>query len=157
MLIKMALFNAMKAAMGAWGGGGFRDGGMVQQFSNGGAVWGAGTSTSDSIPALLSNGEFVVNAAATRRHRALLEAVNQNRYASGGAVGKLPVMPAVPAFGVAAGSMTVNITINKDGTASADTSADTSEARRLAEAIPAMVERWYADNVHRVGGRYYAR
>lgn len=157
MLIKMALFNAMKAAMGAWGGGGFRDGGIVQQFSNGGAVWGAGTSTSDSIPALLSNGEFVVNAAATRRHRALLEAVNQNRYASGGAVGKLPVMPAVPAFGAAAGSMTVNITINKDGTASADTSADTSEARRLAEAIPAMVERWYADNVHRVGGRYYAR
>ena len=157
MLIKMALFNAMKAAMSAWGGGGFRDGGMVQQFSNGGAVWGAGTSTSDSIPALLSNGEFVVNAAATRRHRALLEAVNQNRYASGGAVGKLPVMPAVPAFGASAGSMTVNITINKDGTASADTSADTSEARRLAEAIPAMVERWYADNVHRVGGRYYAR
>ena len=157
MLIKMALFNAMKAAMGAWGGGGFRDGGMVQQFSNGGAVWGAGTSTSDSIPALLSNGEFVVNAAATRRHRALLEAVNQNRYASGGAVGKLPVMPAVPAFGASAGSMTVNITINKDGTTSADTSADTSEARRLAEAIPAMVERWYADNVHRVGGRYYAR
>ena len=157
MLIKMALFNAMKAAMGAWVGGGFRDGGMVQQFSNGGAVWGAGTSTSDSIPALLSNGEFVVNAAATRRHRALLEAVNQNRYASGGAVGKLPVMPAVPAFGSSAGSMTVNITINKDGTASADTSADTSEARRLAEAIPAMVERWYADNVHRVGGRYYAR
>ena len=156
MLIKMALFNAMKAAMGAWGGG-FRDGGMVQQFSNGGAVWGAGTSTSDSIPALLSNGEFVVNAAATRRHRALLEAVNQNRYASGGAVGKLPVMPAVPAFGAAAGSMTVNITINKDGAASADTSADTSEARRLAEAIPVMVERWYADNVHRVGGRYYAR
>ena len=156
MLIKMALFNAMKAAMGAWGGG-FRDGGMVQQFSNGGAVWGAGTSTSDSIPALLSNGEFVVNAAATRRHRALLEAVNQNRYASGGAVGKLPVMPAVPVFGAAAGSMTVNITINKDGTASADTSADTSEARRLAEAIPAMVERWYADNVHRVGGRYYAQ
>ena len=157
MLIKMALFNAMKAAMGAWGGGAFRDGGMVQQFSNGGAVWGAGTSTSDSIPALLSNGEFVVNAAATRRHRALLEAVNQNRYASGGAVGKLPVIPAVPAFGVAAGGMTVNITINRDGTANADTSEDTHVARRLAEAIPAMVERWYADNVHRVGGRYYAR
>lgn len=156
MLIKMALFNAMKAAMGAWGGG-FRDGGMVQQFSNGGAVWGAGTSTSDSIPALLSNGEFVVNAAATRRHRALLEAVNQNRYASGGAVGKLPVMPAVPAFGASAGGMTVNITINRDGTANADTSEDTHVAKRLAEAIPAMIERWYADNVHRVGGRYYAR
>ena len=157
MLIKMALFNAMKAAMGAWGGGGFRDGGMVQQFSNGGALWGAGTSTSDSIPALLSNGEFVVNAAATRRHRALLEAVNQNRYASGGAVGKLPVMPAVPAFGAAAGGMTVNITINRDGTANADTSEDTHVAKRLAEALPVMIERWFVDNVQRVGGRYYAR
>lgn len=157
MLIKMALFNAMKAAMGAWGGGRFRDGGMVQQFSNGGAVWGAGTSTSDSIPALLSNGEFVVNAAATRRHRALLEAVNQNRYASGGAVGKLPVMPAVPAFGAAAGGMTVNITINRDGTANADTSEDTHVAKRLAEALPVMIERWFVDNVQRVGGRYYAR
>ena len=31
-----------------------------------GGVWGAGTSTSDSIPAMLSNGEYVLNAAATQ-------------------------------------------------------------------------------------------
>ena len=37
-------------------------GGLIRAFDNGGAVVGAGTATSDSIPAMLSNGEYVVNA-----------------------------------------------------------------------------------------------
>ena len=45
-------------------------------LATGGYVRGPGSSTSDSIPANLSNGEFVVNAAATRKNRALLEAIN---------------------------------------------------------------------------------
>lgn len=40
----------------------------VPAYAVGGLVTGNGTATSDSIPARLSNGEFVVNAAATRRH-----------------------------------------------------------------------------------------
>ncbi|EEG33169.1 putative phage tail length tape measure protein [Neisseria flavescens] len=152
MLIKMALFNAMKAAMSAWGGGGLKDGGMVQQFSNGGAVWGAGTATSDSIPALLSNGEFVINAASTRRHRALLEAINQNRYASGGAVG---VAPQVAALGGGAGGMTVNITINRDGSSDSSVDGDVEMAKQLGAALPAMIENWFVNNVVRVGGRYH--
>ena len=152
MLIKMALFNAMKAAMSAWGGGGFKDGGMVQQFSNGGAVWGAGTATSDSIPAMLSNGEFVINAASTRRHRALLEAINQNRYASGGAVG---VAPQVAALGGGTGGMTVNITINRDGSSDSSVDGDVEMAKQLGAALPAMIENWYVNNVARVGGRYH--
>jgi len=39
----------------------------IWTFANGGFVSGRGTSTSDSIPAMLSNGEFVVNAAAVSR------------------------------------------------------------------------------------------
>lgn len=152
MLIKMALFNAMKAAMSAWGGGGFKDGGMVQQFSNGGAVWGAGTATSDSIPAMLSNGEFVINAASTRRHRALLEAINKNRYASGGVVG---VAPQVTALGGGTGGMTVNITINRDGSSDSSVDGDVEMAKQLGAALPAMIERWFVDNVARVGGRYH--
>lgn len=152
MLIKMALFNAMKAAMSAWGGGGLKDGGMVQQFSNGGAVWGAGTATSDSIPAMLSNGEFVINAASTRRHRALLEAINQNRYASGGAVG---VAPQVAALGGGAGGMTVNITINRDGSSDSSVDGDVEMAKQLGAALPAMIENWFVNNVVRVGGRYH--
>lgn len=55
-------------------------------FANGGYVTGPGTGRSDSIPAMLSNGEFVVNAEATRRNRSLLEAINSNdRIPSGGA------------------------------------------------------------------------
>jgi tape measure domain-containing protein len=45
-------------------------------FANGGYVSGRGGSKSDSINARLSNGEYVVNAAATRSNRALLERLN---------------------------------------------------------------------------------
>jgi len=41
--------------------------GNVKKFAAGGLVTGPGTSTSDSIPARLSAGEFVVNAAAVKR------------------------------------------------------------------------------------------
>ena len=152
MLIKMAIVNAMKSAMSAWGGGGLKDGGVVQQFSNGGAVWGAGTATSDSIPAMLSNGEFVINAASTRRHRALLEAINKNRYASGGVVG---VAPQVAALGGGTGGMTVNITINRDGSSDSSVDGDVEMAKQLGAALPAMIENWFVNNVVRVGGRYY--
>lgn len=48
-------------------------------FKDGGYVAGPGGSRTDSIPARLSDGEFVVNAAATSRNRALLEAINSGR------------------------------------------------------------------------------
>ena len=51
-------------------------------FATGGYVSGAGTGTSDSIMARLSDGEFVMNAAATKRNRALLEAINSNERVS---------------------------------------------------------------------------
>ncbi len=50
---------------------------------------GPGTSRSDSIWAKLSNGEFVINAASTRKHRRLLEAINDNRDASPRGQGKI--------------------------------------------------------------------
>ncbi|MEU7293328.1 hypothetical protein AB0A76_09010 [Streptomyces exfoliatus] len=67
-------------------------GGMVG-FPGGGAVRGPGTSTSDSILTRLSNGEYVVRAAAVVKYgQPFLDAVNQ---------GRLDVASAVPA-GVAA-------------------------------------------------------
>ena len=54
----------------------------------GGYVSGEGTSTSDSIPALLSNGESVINAASTQMFKPLLSTINQigggRQFASGG-------------------------------------------------------------------------
>ena len=55
--------------------------------ADGGYVSGPGSSTSDSIPARLSNGEFVVNARATARHRSALESINARGFANGGFVG----------------------------------------------------------------------
>lgn len=47
------------------------------KFARGGAVWGEGTATSDSIPARLSNGESVIAAAPTAMFAPLLSALNQ--------------------------------------------------------------------------------
>ena len=47
------------------------------KFATGGAVEGEGTETSDSIPAMLSNGESVLTAAATRMFAPALSAFNQ--------------------------------------------------------------------------------
>jgi hypothetical protein len=62
-----------------------------KKLAGGGVVAGPGTATSDSIPAMLSNGEFVVNARATARNRVLLEAINAGgrvpAFANGGMVG----------------------------------------------------------------------
>lgn len=56
--------------------------------ASGGIVTGAGTSTSDSINARLSNGEYVVNARATSAFLPLLNSINdaglQPRFAAGG-------------------------------------------------------------------------
>lgn len=78
--------TAIGSAFGLDGFGGWLSGLF---FANGGSVVGAGTGTSDSIPAWLSNGEFVVNAKATKKHRGILEAINNGvmpRFALGGAV-----------------------------------------------------------------------
>lgn len=54
--------------------------------ARGGHVTGAGTGTSDSIPAMISNGEFVVNARATAAYLPLLERINSSipAFARGG-------------------------------------------------------------------------
>jgi TP901 family phage tail tape measure protein len=55
--------------------------------ADGGMIYGAGTSTSDSIPAMLSNGEFVVKASAVQKYGVgTMEAINSMRYASGGMI-----------------------------------------------------------------------
>lgn len=62
-------------------------------FATGGPVRGPGTGTSDSIPARLSNGEYVMDAETTRRARPLIEALHRTKgrvagFAKGGPVGK---------------------------------------------------------------------
>jgi hypothetical protein len=54
--------------------------------ADGGFITGPGSATSDSIRARLSNGEFVVRASQTAKHRALLEHLNTPGFADGGIV-----------------------------------------------------------------------
>lgn len=58
------------------------------KVKEGGFITGAGTGTSDSIPAMLSNGEYVVRAAAVKKIGVpTLSAINRGHFASGGLVG----------------------------------------------------------------------
>lgn len=66
---------------------------MVLGLATGGYITGAGTGTSDSIPAMLSNGEYVINARAVRAvGLGTLDMINSGRlpaakFANGGLVG----------------------------------------------------------------------
>lgn len=91
-------FGGVSDAVGALGGAASAAVGSNAygfHLATGGAVWGPGTSTSDSISAQLSNGEFVVRAAVVSQPgvRAHLERLNAGgrsgfaRFAAGGLVG----------------------------------------------------------------------
>ena len=59
--------------------------------AGGGYISGPGTGTSDSIPAWLSNGEYVIKAAAVAKYGAgLLNSINSMRFAQGGYVSRMP-------------------------------------------------------------------
>jgi hypothetical protein len=75
--------TAMTFVSGLFGGGG----GVAA--ATGGYITGPGTGTSDSIYARLSNGEYVINAKQTKKHRRLLENINRGlipHFATGGPV-----------------------------------------------------------------------
>ncbi len=121
-LLDMAFDDIFTSLFKGGGGGGFlsflgigkKDGGVVKA-ATGGLIRGPGGPRTDSIPARLSDGEFVVNAKATKRNRAILEAINRGRelsLASGGMASlKAPSMPILssPQRSGAAGPMRVDV------------------------------------------------
>jgi hypothetical protein len=93
-----SLFGSILGAPGGFLGGvlGFSGGGVVEA-ATGGLIRGPGTATSDSIPARLSDGEFVVRASQTAKHLDLLRAINAGTvpaFAAGGLVGDGPSLRA---------------------------------------------------------------
>lgn len=92
-LIQAAIYATIVAAC-TGGGGGFAarwSSAFGKGLASGGSVDGPGTGTSDSIPAMLSNGEYVLNAQAVDRLGVpFLNGLNTGRlrgFASGGLVG----------------------------------------------------------------------
>ena len=82
--------KSISASSGGFGSFILRAKGGFVKAAAGGAIYGAGTATSDSIPAMLSNGEYVIKAAAVKRLGVpFLDALNQGRtpgYSVGGLV-----------------------------------------------------------------------
>jgi hypothetical protein len=111
------IFDMIKGGLGqaaSWVSGLF--------LADGGFVSGPGTSTSDSIPAMLSNGEFVVNASATRQFAPLLHSINTGtfgKFADGGMVGaSMIAVPTAadirPTGAQSSGQQVVNLNITGD-------------------------------------------
>lgn len=119
-------------------------GGSKREFASGGYVSGPGSGTSDSIPARLSNGEFVIRAAAVRRYGAsLFAALNGmrlgpnalGRFAMGGLVG----FPSVPMAGLPAmaGGPTSTLNLVLDGQTYGGLSGPADTIKSLAQAVKA--------------------
>ena len=81
------VLKSLLGGLGGAGGGGGGLGGILSGigglfsggFADGGLINGAGSGTSDSNLALVSDGEFIVNAGATAKNKALLTAINSGR------------------------------------------------------------------------------
>lgn len=98
--------------------------------ATGGFISGPGTGTSDSIPSMLSNGEFVVNAASTSKWLPLLQAMNSNRFAAGGLAGTSS-FSSVPASGTASTDGLVAL----EATAATATDAIVELAKQISDTL----------------------
>lgn len=97
MIKALVVAPIMRSLSGMFGLGGSSlpmpgDGAFIGPIAkaDGGYIAGPGGPRDDKIHARLSNGEFVINAASTAKHRAALEAINADRiprFANGGLVG----------------------------------------------------------------------
>jgi TP901 family phage tail tape measure protein len=67
---------------------GYQGAGMIITKASGGYISGPGTGTSDSIPARLSNGEYVVKSSSVNKYGVgMLNSINEQKFAKGGEVG----------------------------------------------------------------------
>ena len=123
---------------------------IFSKKATGGAVpYSAGI---DSVPTMLSGGEFVMNAGATQRLGAgNLAALNSGGTVgdngSGAIVGKLDQLNET----IASTNTEINITVNSDGTENADSSTAPEQQRNLAVKIKDVVRQVIEDE-KRLGG-----
>lgn len=143
MIKALVVAPIMRSLSGTFG---FSDGGLVGGAApvvkaDGGYIAGPGSGTSDSIPARLSNGEFVVRASAVAKHRAVLEAINSDRiprFADGGLVGAGSA--AAPLVGGQQGASVTMGDIHVHGGVSNGTPAQNQElAQHIAEQVTHQV------------------
>jgi hypothetical protein len=110
--------------------------------ATGGYITGPGSGTSDSIPTMLSNGEYVVNAKSTAANLPLLHALNAQKFASGGLVG---AQVNLTGSGNIAGAVNpLNALYASLGAAAAKANAAASAASAIPKANGGGTEQWRA-------------
>jgi TP901 family phage tail tape measure protein len=83
--------------------------------ANGGAIFGPGGPKSDSIPAMLSNGEYVMNAGSVSKYGVgFMNALNSKKYSAGGAAAMSFARSANETLGHTS-NYNINLTINAEG------------------------------------------
>ena len=125
----------------------------ISGLREGGRVVGAGTGTSDSIAAYLSNGEFVVNARSTERFLPVLEAINSNtpRFRDGGFVGSATLSGLAAPPAQSGGQFNIEINVETDGTQNGE-----EQGIIVGETVREQLETLfdsYVDREQRIGGR----
>lgn len=150
MIADAAAAAALKEAFGFFGIPlpGAAEGGLIQAFADGGPVRGPGTGTSDSIPARLSNGEFVQPANSTSHYGAdFMEAIRRRALPRNAVRGLLdnvdrmrPRVVAAPAFaegGMPAGGAAAPVSVR---TVLVDDRANIGDYLKSSEGEKVLVE-----------------
>jgi hypothetical protein len=127
----------------------FFSGGRVGRYANGGHI--SGKSGIDQIPAMLSEGEYVVRASSARQlGKPMLDRINAGKFNDGGAVTPLTESSETGTSG--GNTNNINITVNMDkgggksekkddkvGANPKDSSADQEKSSQLAEKVKQQV------------------
>jgi hypothetical protein len=163
MVIKMLIVAPVMRALQSSFGGGINlfggssspapgDGNFIGPVlkADGGYISGPGSSRSDSIPARLSNGEFVVNAGSTAKHRALLESMNSGHlrgFADGGFVSNVPSMPSTTQIGGTTTHISPSINVSVQGQAGATPAQHAEMGAAIAKAAHDTTKAMIADEL----------
>ena len=125
---------------------------IIANYATGGAVpYAAGV---DSVPSMLSGGEFVMNAAATQRiGRGTLNALNGGAGGRGEEeiVGKLDELIEV-SEGAERGESVINITVNSDGTETEEGGTKAADTQKTLAVRIRDVVKQVIDEEKRLGG-----
>jgi len=117
-------------------------------FASGGYISGAGTATSDSIPARLSNGEYVVRADSVARYgTSFLDGINEQKFATGGLVNsKRFNIPSIGAnYRIGGDANNANSSFNDNSVYNINVSVDTNASPDdIASAVMKKIERQQA-------------
>jgi TP901 family phage tail tape measure protein len=110
---------------------------FLPQYKNGGMVMGPGSGTSDSIPAMVSNGEFITSAKRTKQYLPLLQAIAQGK---------------VPGYASPDGGSLVNLKgyTNAVHITSPEGNADTFDPQALSSELRAGGGKAFAPVVHEI-------